>query len=344
MSIPSIGSEVIQLPQDQTSQTNPIVRDVQEALNQVAGSTELQADGNFNRETEESIRDFQGRHHISGNGTINQATIDALNREVARRQSPTSSGPQPSPTLSPESRGRQILEQRIQEPNLRADLQRNLPTHYTDSLRAMTTVPQTVRANGVDVPVYGATPEELGLIQRTLERLPRPHVEAIPRIVVADTVAHGQIRRGGNSISDRQAERQLDGPRYRERLEREGAGELLQRESGLGRLELTHAALQAALRRGDQTSGALLHETAHFANLQHHFTRGITPDDLGEITYTGNNNPEGDPRGPVPERFADAYMQYFQGRLRDPAALSTMNRVIGENESPHQPAVVEQSD
>jgi hypothetical protein len=341
MSIPSIGSEVIQFYPDQTGQTNPIVRDVQQALNQLAGYSELNENGNFNRETEDAIRDFQARHHISGEGRINEQTIQVLNREVSRLER-SNTNSQSTPPMAQESRRRQILEQRIQEPNVRAELQRSLPTHYTDVHRAMTTVPQRVRANGVDVEVYGATPEELGLIQLTLERLPRSHVESIPRIVVADTVAHGQIRRGANSISDRQAEHHMDGSRYRQRLEHEGAGELFYRESGLGRLELTHAALQAALRRGHQTSGALLHESAHFANLRHHFTRGISPDDLGEITYTGVNNPGGDPRGPIPERFADAYMQYFQGRLRDPAALSTLRRVMGEIEPQH--TIVEESD
>lgn len=87
MSIPAIGQQAIQY-QPGINESDPIVHEVQQALNQL-GLTAT-PNGLFNRETQQALQRFQTANHIEGNGEINQNTIDALNRQIQQRQT---SGP-----------------------------------------------------------------------------------------------------------------------------------------------------------------------------------------------------------------------------------------------------------
>lgn len=84
MSIPPVGQQAIQY-QPGINESDPVVHEVQQALNQLGLGGE--PNGLFNRETQQAIQRFQTANHISGNGEINQDTIDALNRQVQQRQS-----------------------------------------------------------------------------------------------------------------------------------------------------------------------------------------------------------------------------------------------------------------
>lgn len=338
MSIPAIGSEVIRFNTETDSHSDPIVSQVQQALNQIVGESGIPETGVFNRETESAIREFQTSHNIDVTGTINQQTVDALNHAAQQQEHLQHTSSSPSrPPVSQETRRQQVLEQRLQGEAVRATLRDAQSSHFTDSLRALTTAPTTIRANGVDVPVHGATPEELGLIQQTLERLPASHIRSIPRIVVADTAAHGSIRNAGNSINQTRVEQLMDDPGYRRQLTRDGLGELFSREaSSLTRLELTHANLRSALQQGLNVSPTLLHETAHWVDGEFGLSGRIHPDQLGGVVSGSIHNPTGDPRGVVMERFANAYSQYYRGILSDPVALPTMRRVLSPTEHPAQ--------
>jgi hypothetical protein len=178
--------------------------------------------------------------------------------------------------------------------------------------------PTNLSVHGVDIPVYGANAQELSTIRRTLERLPASHLRAIPRIVIADTIANGNRTTGGNSIDEARAEHLSRIVPFREL-----------HDTGLrqqARLEVTRAALNGA---GDGLSSTLLHETGHFVDWHYRLSGRISPDQLGDIRYGGVNRAgSSDPRGPVPERFADAYSAHFRGRLHDRAARATVERVL----------------
>jgi peptidoglycan hydrolase-like protein with peptidoglycan-binding domain len=120
MSIPPVGQQEIQY-QAGINETDPIVHDVQQALNQLglAGAP----NGVFNRETQQAIQRFQTANHISGNGEINQDTIDALNRQVQQRQSGGSPETTSSNRYSERAGGRLRQERRLEGDVRRNELQ-----------------------------------------------------------------------------------------------------------------------------------------------------------------------------------------------------------------------------
>jgi hypothetical protein len=194
----------------------------------------------------------------------------------------------------------------------------------TDALGVLNTTPPTnLEVNGVTVPVHGATESELETIRATLSRLPAAHLEAIPRIVVGDTIANGTRTRGGNSIDGSRVEELNAASPFRDLAD---AGWPQQ-----ARLELTHESLRRVTRAG--VSQTLLHEVGHFADRAHGFSGRLSAQDLGNVSYGGVNRREGeDARGSVYERFAQAYMQYYSDRLTDRTALATMERLLGPRE------------
>lgn len=334
MSIPSIGSEVIRLNPNGGTDTDSIVFQVQHALNQILAASAIEENGVFNRETENALREFQTAHNIDPpTGTINQHTIDALNHAV--EQELLISHNQPStPSLDQNARSHQIFEHHLHGEAVRATLSRTLSPHYFDSVRALTGTPTTLHVNGNNIDVYGANPEELRLIQNTLERLPASHVRTIPRIVVAETAAHGQIRNAGHSIAPERAAQLLNRPEYRVGLPSQGLGEMLSRQpSELARLELTHANLSAALNAGMSVSPTLMHETGHWVDRQFGLSGRIRPEDLGGVVSSSIHNPTGEAQGVKMERFADAYSRYYRGILSDSVARSTLQRLLTPTEN-----------
>jgi peptidoglycan hydrolase-like protein with peptidoglycan-binding domain len=332
MSIPSIGAEVIRLNSNGETETDSIVSEVQQALNQVAGTSIIAENGIFSRDTENAIREFQTTHNMEPSGTINQLTVDALNHAVEQEQLISNSEPSRIP-LDQNARNRQIFEHRLHGQAVQATLSRPLPPHYFDSVRALTTTPTTLHVNGNNIDVYGANPQELRLIQNTLERLPASHVRTIPRIVVAETAAHGRIREAGNSISPETAAQHLNSNQYRAGLPAQGLTEMLSRQpSDLARLELTHANLSAALNAGMSVSPTLMHETGHWVDRQFGLSRRIRPEDLGEVVSGSIHNPTGEAGGVGMERFADAYGRYYRGVLNDDIARATLRRLLTPTE------------
>lgn len=173
----------------------------------------------------------------------------------------------------------------------------------TDSSQNVNLPAQVLTVHGnLKVPVRGASPAELETLRATLERLPAGHVRLIPQIVLGDTAGHGGVSRGGNTV--------------------------LGAHRGPPRVELTHRTLQ-----GVAVSGALMHEVAHVAQTAFGLSRSVRPDDLGTITYDGvNDGHSQDPRGPVRERFANAYAGYFANpdalRRNHPDAFATVERAL----------------
>lgn len=333
MSIPSIGTEVLRLIPNGATQTDSIVSQVQQALNQVAGASIIAENGIFNRDTENAIREFQTEHNIDPTGTINQQTVDALNHAVEQTELITSNEPSRA-SLNQTSRGQRIFEHRLHGEAVRATLSPPLPSHYFDAVRTLTTTPTTLRVNGNNIDVYGANPDELRLIQNTLEHLPPSHVRTIPRIVVAETAAHGQIRNAGHSISTERAAQLLNKDEYRLGLPAAGLGEMLSRDpSSLARVELTHANLSTALNAGMSLSPTLMHETGHWVDARFGISGRIRPEDLGEVVSRSIHNPTGEARGITLERFADAYSRYYRGMLNDNVAHATLRRFLTPTES-----------
>ncbi len=85
MSIPPVGYGVL-TPESDACTSNPTVQGVQQALNQLAGQSLLAEDGSFDSRTSDMLRTFQEFHGLPATGTIDQATVDALNREVASQR------------------------------------------------------------------------------------------------------------------------------------------------------------------------------------------------------------------------------------------------------------------
>lgn len=123
MSIPAIGQQAIQF-QAGINESDPIVHEVQQALNQLGLAST--PNGVFNRDTQQALQRFQSANHIEGNGEINQNTIDALNRQIQQRQTSGS-----SETSSSGARYSQRESGRLrQESRLEGDVRRNeLQTH-----------------------------------------------------------------------------------------------------------------------------------------------------------------------------------------------------------------------
>jgi hypothetical protein len=86
MSIPSVGFSVLTPDVEACSISNPTVQGVQRALNELAGKDALAEDGSFDVRTSDMVRAFQGSHGLLSTGAIDQATVDALNRETAKLQ------------------------------------------------------------------------------------------------------------------------------------------------------------------------------------------------------------------------------------------------------------------
>lgn len=194
------------------------------------------------------------------------------------------------------------------------------------SAQALQQTPRMAHAHGREIPVYGADDRQLGIIQRSLERLPAEHAAAIPRVIVADQISRD--------------------PRYR------GGGATVPEHDGTGRcrLEVTTAALtEQSIREyevgpnrpqeqasADQlVSQHVLHEAAHIASQdgRQELARGANADNLGHVVYRGRNRGT-DPRGEPYERFAVAYGQYLLDpkgfRELDPQAAATVERCMAE--------------
>ena len=177
---------------------------------------------------------------------------------------------------------------------------------------------------GVDSSVQRATELELGMIRTTLSRLPASHLRTLPPIVVADTIAHGSHHRGGAFMP------QFAIDQYARRAPGVMADLQATGWQNRPRLELTHEALARPQYQRDGVIYTLLHETGHAVDAQFHIARGLTPDSLGTIAYEGSHTSETDPRGPVMERFGDAYMYYWAGRLpgKDQTAFETLQTAM----------------
>lgn len=83
MKIDAIGSAVI-TPESDGQVNDAVVYQVQRALNEIAGWSRLPEDGALNRETSVVIARFQESHGLRATGTIDQRTIDCMNRELER--------------------------------------------------------------------------------------------------------------------------------------------------------------------------------------------------------------------------------------------------------------------
>ncbi len=86
MSIPPVGFSILTPDVDACSVSNPTIQGVQRALNELAGKNVLLEDGSFDIRTSDLLRAFQGSHGLVPTGAVDQATVDALNREMARLQ------------------------------------------------------------------------------------------------------------------------------------------------------------------------------------------------------------------------------------------------------------------
>ncbi len=199
------------------------------------------------------------------------------------------------------------------------------PRLRADALTVLnTTTPDRVTVNGVPIDVFGASAGELQTITHTLERLPPEHLRAIPRIVVADTIGHGSADSGGAWLPEsaiRHYERGAPGI---------AAGYTADGWRNLPRLEFSRESLNREEVMESHVSNTVLHETGHAVDARYELTRGMTQDDLGNVRYGGSHTDGSDPRGPVTERFADAYMSYYLGGFdrRDPAAFRTVEEAI----------------
>lgn len=94
--ISGVGREIITQRAGQ-ARTDPVVWQVQSALNAIAGRPAVREDGVFDGRTSVVLRRFQEGEGLHPSGTIDQATIDALNRRVAavRREAPETDSCEP---------------------------------------------------------------------------------------------------------------------------------------------------------------------------------------------------------------------------------------------------------
>ena len=123
MSIPSVGFSILTPDVEVCSISNPTVRGVQRALNELAGKDVLVEDGSFDVRTSDMVRAFQGSHGLVPTGAIDQATVDALNRETARLQAAVyqASTPVASPAPSRDSaKGDHAMEGALMKSKLTA--------------------------------------------------------------------------------------------------------------------------------------------------------------------------------------------------------------------------------
>lgn len=194
-----------------------------------------------------------------------------------------------------------------------------------DALEVMnTTTPQRISVNGVPIDVYGANASELETIQTTLGRLPASHLRTIPRVVVGDTIGHGNNERGGAWVPQRAIDGYESGGGARNAAAYRAEGWTSQ-----PRLELTHESLARPDVARTHLSPTILHETGHAVDEQYHLSSGMTADSLGTIDYNGAGHTAPGDLGPVNERFADGYMRYYLGSLQsDATANATVSRAI----------------
>jgi hypothetical protein len=123
MSIPPVGFSILTPDVDACSASNPTVQGVQQALNELAGKNVLVEDGSFDVRTSDMVRAFQGSHGLVPTGAVDQATVDALNRETARLQAAVyqASTPVVAPATSGASaRGDHALEGSLMKSKLAA--------------------------------------------------------------------------------------------------------------------------------------------------------------------------------------------------------------------------------
>ncbi|XXF80172.1 hypothetical protein P2318_10590 [Myxococcaceae bacterium GXIMD 01537] len=215
------------------------------------------------------------------------------------------------------------------------DRQTTLARLRSDAVGVMNTQPvQHLTVNGVQLDVQGATPQELEVLRTTLGRLPPSHLRTLPPIVVADRIAHGTETTGGGFMPQRSIDSFLQDspPAVADDLARMGW-------SDRPRLELSREALTRPDVVDSGVSFTVLHETGHAVDERYRITRGMSPDSLGNVRYQSRRNPArgADPRGPVNERFGNAYMEYWgnNGRLRrsDRVAYETLRRAMERIES-----------
>ncbi len=189
-----------------------------------------------------------------------------------------------------------------------------------------TTAPQHVTVNGVGIDVYGASPSELATIENTLGRLPASHLRTIPRVVVADTIAHGNRASGGGWVPQRSIDAYESGTGA---SGRNTAAYRAEGWSNLPRLELSHESLGRRDVTRSQLSLTVLHETGHAVDERYGLSSGLTASQLGEVDYNGQGHEAEGDLGPVHERFGDAYMRYYRGTLSsDATAYETMSRAL----------------
>ncbi|MFT3707083.1 MAG: hypothetical protein QM817_05380 [Archangium sp.] len=206
------------------------------------------------------------------------------------------------------------------------------PRLRSDALRVLnTTEPEHLSVHGVPIDVYGANPDELETIRTTLERLPPEHLRTIPRVVVGDTIGHGNNDSGGawvNEAAIEHYESSRGGGRNAEAYRAEGW-------TNPPRLELTHESLARPEVRESHISPTVLHETGHAVDQRYGLSGGMSRESLGAIDYNGRHSDPSDPRGPVSERFADGYMRYYLGTLSsDRVAYDTVDGAIARTLPP----------
>ncbi|MBL8912749.1 MAG: hypothetical protein JNM17_18790 [Archangium sp.] len=206
------------------------------------------------------------------------------------------------------------------------------PRLRSDALRVLnTTEPERIDVNGVPIDVYGANADELETIRTTLGRLPPEHLRTIPRVVVGDTIGHGNNDSGGAWVNEAAIERYESGrggARNAEAYRAEGW-------ENPPRLELTHESLSRPSVRESHISPTVLHETGHAVDQRYDLSGSMTPESLGGIDYNGRHADPNDPRGPVSERFADGYMRYYLGTLgSDRVAYDTVDGAIARTRPP----------
>lgn len=196
-----------------------------------------------------------------------------------------------------------------------------------DALEVLnTTTPQRVTINGVGIDVFGASPSELATIQNTLSLLPASHLRTVPRVVVADSVGHGDRSTGGGWVPQRSIDAYEAGSGGRAR---NTAAYQAEGWRNLPRLELSHESLARAEVVESQVSPTVLHETAHAVDERYGLSARITAPDLGRIDYNGGRYAGPVELGPVNERFADGYMRYYAGTLRsDATAYETVSSAL----------------
>jgi peptidoglycan hydrolase-like protein with peptidoglycan-binding domain len=310
--IRSIGTQTISAA-SAASQTDEIVGDVQRTLNLIRGYSALPENGVFDRQTESAIREFQHDQGIEGNGAINQATIDALNRRAATIQDQNNPA-QPAPPMSEADRNRRVQELRIQEPAIRDTLTQQVSSggevYRTAADALLDPNPHTFQVHGHDFRVLGATDSEAASIRSSLERLPASHLDRVPpNILVADQLSNRRRSGGAQFPNDPQNPR----------------------------IEVARESLRAsasAIDRGREgvVNSTLLHEIGHvigsgsYGNHSSVYS-GAPYDRLQDIPA----DVPSDSRDPASreriERFAQAYMMYFGGSdRRHPQGLTAEQR------------------